>query len=120
MAPKNANIQSSKKETIGSGSKGSAKASIAYDNQSIRVTTRIMTRAAVSITLKQQLVTLTLQSRKTQKIGSNLPVNEVDQTICLPKLKLKPLAIFNMRKTCLLYTSPSPRDGLLSRMPSSA
>ena len=22
--------------------------------------------------------------------------------------------------TCLLYTSPSPRDGLLSRMPSSA
>ena len=27
--------------------------------------------------------------------------------------QLKPL-------TCLLYTSPSPRDGLLSRMPSSA
>ena len=29
--------------------------------------------------------------------------------------------IFEMRTyTCLLYTSPSPRDGLLSRMPSSA
>ena len=27
--------------------------------------------------------------------------------------------IINLR-TCLLYTSPSPRDGLLSRMPSSA
>ena len=26
----------------------------------------------------------------------------------------------DMNKTCLLYTSPSPRDGLLSRMPSSA
>eukprot|EP01016_Furgasonia_blochmanni_P032492 TRINITY_DN3350_c0_g2_i3.p1 TRINITY_DN3350_c0_g2~~TRINITY_DN3350_c0_g2_i3.p1 ORF type:complete len:590 (+),score=110.26 TRINITY_DN3350_c0_g2_i3:163-1932(+) len=26
----------------------------------------------------------------------------------------------NLSKTCLLYTSPSPRDGLLSRMPSSA
>ena len=25
-----------------------------------------------------------------------------------------------MAKICLLYTSPSPRDGLLSRMPSSA
>ena len=25
-----------------------------------------------------------------------------------------------MAYTCLLYTSPSPRDGLLSRMPSSA
>ena len=33
-------------------------------------------------------------------------------------------AINNLSKTeliiCLLYTSPSPRDGLLSRMPSSA
>ena len=26
----------------------------------------------------------------------------------------------NIDKACLLYTSPSPRDGLLSRMPSSA
>ena len=25
-----------------------------------------------------------------------------------------------LHKSCLLYTSPSPRDGLLSRMPSSA
>ena len=25
-----------------------------------------------------------------------------------------------MKNVCLLYTSPSPRDGLLSRMPSSA
>ena len=29
----------------------------------------------------------------------------------------KPKALINF---CLLYTSPSPRDGLLSRMPSSA
>ena len=28
--------------------------------------------------------------------------------------------IFEQCKDCLLYTSPSPRDGLLSRMPSSA
>ena len=28
--------------------------------------------------------------------------------------------VTNHHKTCLLYTSPSPRDGLLSRMPSSA
>ena len=27
---------------------------------------------------------------------------------------------YNMVRSCLLYTSPSPRDGLLSRMPSSA
>ena len=28
--------------------------------------------------------------------------------------------ILELNITCLLYTSPSPRDGLLSRMPSSA
>ena len=28
--------------------------------------------------------------------------------------------LFDHYKDCLLYTSPSPRDGLLSRMPSSA
>ena len=28
--------------------------------------------------------------------------------------------LFKVGKFCLLYTSPSPRDGLLSRMPSSA
>ena len=46
---------------------------------------------------------------------------------------LKPIQLAGMREardflknyedqpgTCLLYTSPSPRDGLLSRMPSSA
>ena len=36
---------------------------------------------------------------------------------------LKPVhrrIIYAMYKGCLLYTSPSPRDGLLSRMPSSA
>ena len=29
-------------------------------------------------------------------------------------------ALMNQHYNCLLYTSPSPRDGLLSRMPSSA
>ena len=32
----------------------------------------------------------------------------------------KGLALSEEYKICLLYTSPSPRDGLLSRMPSSA
>ena len=31
-----------------------------------------------------------------------------------------PVAFGSHLDTCLLYTSPSPRDGLLSRMPSSA
>ena len=33
---------------------------------------------------------------------------------------LMTFADFALCLTCLLYTSPSPRDGLLSRMPSSA
>ena len=36
---------------------------------------------------------------------------------CKLPLKSKLLAVHN---TCLLYTSPSPRDATLSRMPSSA
>src|SRR5664279_2242066 len=31
-----------------------------------------------------------------------------------------PISLGKWYMTCLLYTSPSPRDGLLSRMPSSA
>ena len=30
------------------------------------------------------------------------------------------ISFYHDFRTCLLYTSPSPRDGLLSRMPSSA
>ena len=37
----------------------------------------------------------------------------------IPASKLK-AAAKKKGKLCLLYTSPSPRDGLLSRMPSSA
>ena len=36
-----------------------------------------------------------------------------------PKLKGTGLGL-DANSVCLLYTSPSPRDGLLSRMPSSA
>ena len=35
-------------------------------------------------------------------------------------LKKSPEQAIDLCKACLLYTSPSPRDGLLSRMPSSA
>ena len=38
-----------------------------------------------------------------------------DRTVNAKGMKTK-----DSQETCLLYTSPSPRDGLLSRMPSSA
>ena len=36
------------------------------------------------------------------------------------KLRRPELTVATQDHNCLLYTSPSPRDGLLSRMPSSA
>ena len=46
-----------------------------------------------------------------------LGANPVSIISVAPKSVTAPVA---MGITCLLYTSPSPRDGLLSRMPSSA
>ena len=39
---------------------------------------------------------------------------------CDATVKLVLMDVQTQHKHCLLYTSPSPRDGLLSRMPSSA
>ena len=36
------------------------------------------------------------------------------------KLYFRPELVYTATKSCLLYTSPSPRDGATSRMPSSA
>jgi len=88
-----------KKEAIESTSEGSTKASITSRNRSTGVMTRSTTKVATSITPKQQVVTSTFQSHKTQKFGFNLPIDRVNQTAFLPNLKLKPFAIFNIRKT---------------------
>ena len=59
----------------------------------------------------------------TLKNGKVLIIDEFDARLH-PKLSLAIVEMFNSRdgnpNNCLLYTSPSPRDGLLSRMPSSA
>ena len=53
----------------------------------------------------------------TYRFGTHTAVDHVDMTI-------EPGEMFGLLgpniSPCLLYTSPSPRDGLLSRMPSSA
>ena len=49
------------------------------------------------------------------------PESEKKQTsVYVIKRKMKKKILCTYPHTCLLYTSPSPRDGLLSRMPSSA
>ena len=42
------------------------------------------------------------------------------EAINYPSGTKSPFILNSTHITCLLYTSPSPRDGLLSRMPSSA
>ena len=50
------------------------------------------------------------------RVGRVLRLIKVISFLCLPSLLLSPTCI----SPCLLYTSPSPRDATLSRMPSSA
>ena len=53
------------------------------------------------------IATLTLNRPEAMNAFTNVMVREM-------------VAAFDITDACLLYTSPSPRDGLLSRMPSSA
>ena len=45
---------------------------------------------------------------------------QLERNINVAILTVSDTRDFDSDKGCLLYTSPSPRDGLLSRMPSSA
>ena len=51
---------------------------------------------------------------------SNSLFNQNTAKISLPVKTVMNKIISRRIEDCLLYTSPSPRDGLLSRMPSSA
>ena len=57
-----------------------------------------------------------LSNRLSENQNNKVAVFEAGGSSDIWKVKM-PLALLY---TCLLYTSPSPRDGLLSRMPSSA
>ena len=62
------------------------------------------------------VVKYNLTNGKVIKKFNNIGVRQVFSSI-----RLNNLCFFGGNNyTCLLYTSPSPRDGLLSRMPSSA
>ena len=59
----------------------------------------------------------------TAAIAKELEQNKLNYTIrivFIPETIGSIAYLFDHYQTCLLYTSPSPRDGLLSRMPSSA
>ena len=55
-------------------------------------------------------------NQRTFQIAANGGIDAVNASRVIPEINL----IQAMAKSCLLYTSPSPRDATLSRMPSSA
>ena len=74
---------------------------------------------AIATSLAKEGVRLAVMARRRnlleeleKEIGAKLVIIECDF--------LKENAAQAVAQGCLLYTSPSPRDGLLSRMPSSA
>ena len=53
-------------------------------------------------------------------IATTMPTGDAVSSIAIEEPTGDVAEIIPETTTCLLYTSPSPRDGLLSRMPSSA
>ena len=68
----------------------------------------------VKIKPKAPFITSTLQQSASTRLGFN-----VKRTMRVAQ-KLYEGGLITYMRTCLLYTSPSPRDATLSRMPSSA
>src|SRR5665647_3859284 len=62
------------------------------------------------------------QAREATAAGHTVDLNQFSRSQTNPDLYYALFDHVSQRQihTCLLYTSPSPRDGLLSRMPSSA
>ena len=55
-----------------------------------------------------------------EKVIADIAATGVNMLVCGQAVGELALHYLEKYKICLLYTSPSPRDGLLSRMPSSA
>ena len=58
--------------------------------------------------------------RQIQDFGGEITMVDVGTVVASGDGVATVQGLSGARYTCLLYTSPSPRDGLLSRMPSSA
>ena len=88
------------------------------------------------IFIEKEKLTLTVPINQQSKLRSISSINQINKCISILKTKPKIKRTMWSRRAqeydqkinsgkiyelaCLLYTSPSPRDGLLSRMPSSA
>ena len=69
---------------------------------------------AESLLVKQKQIAITKQAIQNE-YESKMIDTQLENEQAQSQLKLN-----QFKRTCLLYTSPSPRDATLSRMPSSA
>jgi len=74
--------------------------------------------------LQEELISFVTKNITFKNVNKGIGVKELDDGATIPLEEYeKEIVITADGHTvypCLLYTSPSPRDGLLSRMPSSA
>ena len=87
---------------------------------------RSATEKTASFDIKNRVLYLPVWTGISNDLEDMLVVHEVGHALDTPleawKTAIKDITtkVYGKINPCLLYTSPSPRDGLLSRMPSSA
>ena len=67
-----------------------------------------------------ELTLLDSKGQAKQSVTTSNLVVDTGLNFIVDRMKDDETVMTHMSVGCLLYTSPSPRDGLLSRMPSSA
>ena len=85
----------------------------ALNPRTSRIHYQLLTPTGENAAAGQKDVTLDMRREDTLRFLARIPANLLWSAELPTQYTLR-------LKTCLLYTSPSPRDGLLSRMPSSA
>ena len=88
---------------------------ILIDNDDVEV---VEEESFVDEKAKEQLEQIKALAEAQGQVMEEIPTPKLYN--CVIKRKSNSGKINQTHPTCLLYTSPSPRDGLLSRMPSSA
>ena len=88
--------------------------------------------STTEVNIKDKVMTITLDRPEKKNAMNNVMMNEINYLLAYAKQEKDiRVVVFaangdvfcagaDLSRTCLLYTSPSPRDRSLSRMPSSA